>query len=63
MEHGSMDFPSYTNVFSSTYKQLNVKNEPLQLIAPQFETPLPQLQPSVGYNFMLLAPHMFIINS
>ncbi|KAF6728561.1 Intraflagellar transport-like protein 52 [Oryzias melastigma] len=31
----------------NTYKQLNVKNEPLQLIAPQFETPLPQLQPAV----------------
>uniref|UniRef100_A0A3Q4MTJ9 Intraflagellar transport 52 homolog (Chlamydomonas) n=1 Tax=Neolamprologus brichardi TaxID=32507 RepID=A0A3Q4MTJ9_NEOBR len=29
------------------YKQLNVKAEPLQLIAPQFETPLPQLQPAV----------------
>lgn len=29
------------------YKQLNVKNEPLQLITPQFETPLPQLQPAV----------------
>uniref|UniRef100_A0A8D3CMD3 Intraflagellar transport 52 homolog (Chlamydomonas) n=1 Tax=Scophthalmus maximus TaxID=52904 RepID=A0A8D3CMD3_SCOMX len=31
----------------SAYKQLNVKDEPLQLITPQFETPLPQLQPSV----------------
>uniref|UniRef100_A0A3Q0T1P9 Intraflagellar transport 52 homolog (Chlamydomonas) n=1 Tax=Amphilophus citrinellus TaxID=61819 RepID=A0A3Q0T1P9_AMPCI len=31
----------------SAYKQLNVKAEPLQLIAPQFETPLPQLQPAV----------------
>uniref|UniRef100_A0A3Q1HNZ1 Uncharacterized protein n=1 Tax=Anabas testudineus TaxID=64144 RepID=A0A3Q1HNZ1_ANATE len=31
----------------SAYKQLNVKDEPLQLIAPQFETPLPQLQPAV----------------
>ncbi|CAJ1051803.1 LOW QUALITY PROTEIN: intraflagellar transport protein 52 homolog [Xyrichtys novacula] len=31
----------------SAYKQLNVKNEPLQLITPQFETPLPQLQPAV----------------
>lgn len=29
------------------YKQLNVKCEPLQLITPQFETPLPQLQPAV----------------
>uniref|UniRef100_A0A8C3AF02 Intraflagellar transport 52 homolog (Chlamydomonas) n=1 Tax=Cyclopterus lumpus TaxID=8103 RepID=A0A8C3AF02_CYCLU len=31
----------------SAYKQLNVKDEPLQLIAPHFETPLPQLQPAV----------------
>ncbi|XP_041837591.1 intraflagellar transport protein 52 homolog [Melanotaenia boesemani] len=31
----------------SSYKQLNVKNEPLQLITPQFETPLPPLQPAV----------------
>ncbi|XP_022600947.1 intraflagellar transport protein 52 homolog isoform X2 [Seriola dumerili] len=31
----------------SAYKQLNVKDEPLQLITPQFETPLPQLQPAV----------------
>ncbi|KAM9410546.1 intraflagellar transport protein 52 homolog isoform 1-T3 [Pholidichthys leucotaenia] len=31
----------------SAYKQLNIKAEPLQLIAPQFETPLPQLQPAV----------------
>ncbi|KAG5835698.1 hypothetical protein ANANG_G00246760 [Anguilla anguilla] len=31
----------------SSYKQLNVKHEPLQLIQPQFETPLPTLQPAV----------------
>ncbi|TKS71105.1 Intraflagellar transport protein 52 -like protein [Collichthys lucidus] len=29
------------------YKQLNVKDEPLQLITPQFETPLPQLEIAV----------------
>ncbi|XP_061293623.1 intraflagellar transport protein 52 homolog isoform X4 [Bos javanicus] len=29
------------------YEQLNVKHEPLQLIQPQFETPLPALQPAV----------------
>ncbi|XP_072206327.1 intraflagellar transport protein 52 homolog isoform X2 [Excalfactoria chinensis] len=29
------------------YEQLNVKHEPLQLIQPQFETPLPPLQPAV----------------
>ncbi|KAG9353322.1 hypothetical protein JZ751_017899 [Albula glossodonta] len=32
----------------SSYKQLNVKHEPLQLIQPQFETPLPTLQPAVS---------------
>ncbi|XP_061584673.1 intraflagellar transport protein 52 homolog [Cololabis saira] len=31
----------------STYKQLDVKNETLTLITPQFETPLPALQPAV----------------
>ncbi|XP_063153253.1 intraflagellar transport protein 52 homolog isoform X2 [Candoia aspera] len=30
-----------------SYEQLNVKYEPLQLIQPQFETPLPALQPAV----------------
>lgn len=29
------------------YEQLNVKHEPLSLIPPQFETPLPPLQPAV----------------
>ncbi|XP_061864911.1 intraflagellar transport protein 52 homolog isoform X3 [Colius striatus] len=29
------------------YEQLNVKHEPLQLIQPQFETPIPVLQPAV----------------
>ncbi|KFO94595.1 Intraflagellar transport protein 52, partial [Buceros rhinoceros silvestris] len=29
------------------YEQLNVKREPLQLVQPQFETPLPALQPAV----------------
>uniref|UniRef100_A0A3Q3EZ04 Intraflagellar transport 52 homolog (Chlamydomonas) n=1 Tax=Labrus bergylta TaxID=56723 RepID=A0A3Q3EZ04_9LABR len=37
----------------SAYKQLNVKDEPLQLITPQFETPLPQLQPSVSVSTCL----------
>jgi len=31
----------------SMYSQLNVKKAPLTLIAPQFETPLPSLQPAV----------------
>jgi len=29
------------------YKQLGVKHEPITLIAPQFETPMPALQPAV----------------
>merc|ERR1712225_208341 len=29
------------------YKQLGVKHEPLTLIPPQFETPMPPLQPAV----------------
>ncbi|KFP55587.1 Intraflagellar transport protein 52, partial [Cariama cristata] len=29
------------------YEQLNVKHEPLQLIQPEFETPIPVLQPAV----------------
>ncbi|XP_048819102.1 intraflagellar transport protein 52 homolog isoform X36 [Lagopus muta] len=29
------------------YEELNVKHEPLRLIEPQFETPLPPLQPAV----------------
>uniref|UniRef100_A0A1A8RSS3 Intraflagellar transport protein 52 n=1 Tax=Nothobranchius rachovii TaxID=451742 RepID=A0A1A8RSS3_9TELE len=33
----------------SAYEQLNVKHEPLQLIAPQFETPLPPLEPAVSF--------------
>lgn len=36
--------------FASAYKQLNVKDKPLQLITPQFETPLPQLQPAVSFS-------------
>lgn len=40
----------HTNTLPSVldaYKQLNVKHEALQLITPQFETPLPPLQPAV----------------
>uniref|UniRef100_A0A8C9Z920 Intraflagellar transport 52 homolog (Chlamydomonas) n=1 Tax=Sander lucioperca TaxID=283035 RepID=A0A8C9Z920_SANLU len=44
----------------SAYMQLNVKIEPLQLITPQFETPLPQLQPAVSFSpaFLDLPPPM-----
>ena len=31
-----------------SYEKLNVKHEPLRLITPQFETPLPPLQPAVS---------------
>lgn len=30
------------------YSKLNVKHEPLRLITPQFEAPLPSLQPAVS---------------
>merc|ERR1712080_698699 len=54
--------PDYTRLFNSRLfsisttavpraiqacKELGVKHEPLRLITPQFETPLPPLQPSV----------------
>lgn len=38
-----------------SYEQLGVKHEPLTLIQPQFETPLPPLQPAVGMH------HLFVI--
>ena len=31
------------------YSKVNVKHEPLRLITPQFETPLPPLQPAVSH--------------
>ena len=31
-----------------SYEKLGVKHEPLKLITPQFETPLPPLQPAVS---------------
>ncbi|XP_035633148.1 intraflagellar transport protein 52 homolog [Oncorhynchus keta] len=34
---------------SHQFLQADVKHEPLQLITPQFETPLPQLEPAVGF--------------
>lgn len=34
-----------------SYNKLNVKHEPLRLITPQFETPLPPLQPAVSLNY------------
>uniref|UniRef100_A0A674MPI7 Intraflagellar transport 52 homolog (Chlamydomonas) n=1 Tax=Takifugu rubripes TaxID=31033 RepID=A0A674MPI7_TAKRU len=52
-EENPRDFTSLfnTSLFnlssSFAYKELNVKYEPLQLITPQFETPLPPLQPAV----------------
>lgn len=32
------------------YKELNLKHEPLRLITPEFETPLPPLQPAVSFE-------------
>ena len=36
------------------YSLLNVKYEPLKLIKPQFETPLPALQCAVSYILLLI---------
>ncbi|XP_043946075.1 intraflagellar transport protein 52 homolog [Protopterus annectens] len=41
-----LDTAALPNVIKS-YEQMNVKHETLQLIQPQFETPLPALQPAV----------------
>ncbi|KAM9296081.1 intraflagellar transport protein 52 homolog [Gastrophryne carolinensis] len=41
-----LDTSSLSKVIKA-YEQLNVKHETLQLIQPQFETPLPSLQPAV----------------
>ena len=35
----------------SSYSQLGVKHESLRLITPQFETPLPQMQPAVTMTY------------
>lgn len=34
--------------YCRAYEELNVKHEPLRLIEPEFETPLPPLQPAVS---------------
>ena len=41
------------------YDELNVKHEPLSLIAPNFETPLPQTQASVSIRYFHLRIHLF----
>ncbi|XP_066092445.1 intraflagellar transport protein 52 homolog isoform X3 [Saccopteryx bilineata] len=41
-----LDISSFAEVLKA-YEQLNGKHEPLQLIQPQYETPLPALQPAV----------------
>lgn len=35
-----------------TYQQLDVKYEPLKIIKPQFEIPLPALQLAVSYIYV-----------
>lgn len=35
-------------LYHRAYEDLRVKHEPLLLITPQFETPLPPLQPAVN---------------
>ncbi|XP_076034643.1 intraflagellar transport 52 isoform X2 [Oratosquilla oratoria] len=41
----------------NAYSQLNVRHEPLRLITPQFETPLPPLQPAVFPPSFRELPH------
>ena len=36
--------------YCRAYEDLRCKHEPLLLITPQFETPLPPLQPAVSWN-------------
>ena len=43
----------YLTIFR-TYKEVSVKHEPLTLITPEFETPLPPLQPAVSGTLQLL---------
>lgn len=51
----------------SCYEQVNVKYEPLKLIKPQFEIPLPTLQLAVGFlqnffqHFIIIICHSFPI--
>ena len=42
---------------------MHVKHEPLQLIPPQFETPLPPLQPAVRCVFIKLDTRLFHIDT
>ena len=41
---------------SNLYKEVNLKDERLKVIPPQFETPLPQLQPAVEHPHMVEPP-------
>ena len=44
--------------YCRAFDQLKVKHEPLTLITPQFETPLPALQPAVSrWFFGTLSAH------
>ena len=38
-------------LYFRAYEDLRVKHEPLLLITPQFETPLPPLQPAVSVKY------------
>ena len=40
-------------ILSRAYEHLHLKHEPLTLIQPTFETPLPPLNPAVRSNFSL----------
>ena len=45
--------------FDRAYNEMNVKHETLSLITPQFETPLPPLEPSVsGIHWLVILTQM-----
>ena len=50
----------YFVVFSRAFEELRVKHEQLQLITPQFETPLPPLQPAVSNENLIGTLTVFI---
>ena len=47
----------YTPSFCRAYEDLGLKHEPLTLIQPTFETPLPPLQPAVSENTSSAVSH------
>ena len=49
----------FTLAAINAYRELGIKHEPLRLITPQFETPLPPLQVYLGNIILFDADHNF----